>query len=92
MGQAIEITRTEYSASDLRAIAARQREGAQVRRLLALALVLEGATRTDAANQSGMDRRTRRALGSSLQRGGHRGPEIGPWSRPTAGSDRRSNG
>jgi transposase len=60
MGQPIEITRTEHSASDLRAAAARSRDGGQVRRLLALALVLEGASRTDAAERSGMDRQTLR--------------------------------
>jgi len=60
MGQPIEITRTEHSASDLRAIAGKKREGAQVRRLLALARVLEGASRSEAAKQSGMDRQTLR--------------------------------
>jgi transposase len=60
MGQPVEITRTEHSASDLRAIAAKSRDGAQVRRLLALALVLEGTSRTEAAERSGMDRQTLR--------------------------------
>jgi transposase len=60
MGQPVEITRTEHSASDLRAIAAKSRDGAQVRRLFALALVLEGASRTEAAERSGMDRQTLR--------------------------------
>ena len=60
MGQPVEITRTEHSASDLRAIAAKTRDGAQVRRLLALALVLQGVSRTEAAERSGMDRQTLR--------------------------------
>jgi hypothetical protein len=60
MGQPIEITRTEHSASDLRAIAAKCRDGARVRRLLALALVLEGVSRTEAAERSGMERQTPR--------------------------------
>jgi transposase len=60
MGQPVEITRTEHSASDLRAIAAKSRDGAQVRRLFALALVLEGTSRTEAAERSGMDRQTLR--------------------------------
>jgi transposase len=60
MGRAIEITRTEHSASDLRAIAARVRDGGQVRRLLALALVKEGSSRTEAALRCGMDRQTLR--------------------------------
>jgi len=60
MGQPIEITRTEHSASDLRAAAAKSRDGGQVRRLLALALVLEGVSRSEAAERSGMDRQTLR--------------------------------
>ena len=58
MGQPIGITRTEHSASDLRAAAARSRDGGQVRRLLALALVMEGTARVEAAKQNGMDRQT----------------------------------
>src|ERR1700676_3927054 len=60
MGQPIEITRTEHSASELRAAAAKSRDGGHVRRLLALALVLEGASRTEAAERSGMERQTPR--------------------------------
>jgi putative transposase len=60
MGQPIEITRDEHSAVDLRAIAGKSRDGAQVRRLFALALVLEGHSRTEAAERSGMDRQTLR--------------------------------
>jgi transposase len=58
MGKAIPISRTEHSAADLRESAARSKDGAQVRRLLALALILEGRSRADAAAQSGMDRQT----------------------------------
>ena len=54
MGQPIEITRTELSASALRAIAGKTADGAMVRRLLAIALVLEGHSRTEAASQNGM--------------------------------------
>lgn len=60
MGQPIEITRTEQTPAALRAIAAKSRDGAQVRRLLAIALILEGKSRTEAAAQSGMDRQTLR--------------------------------
>ena len=60
MGKAIEITRTEFSAAELRGLAAGTRDGAVVRRLLALALVLEGCTRTEAALLNGMDRQTLR--------------------------------
>lgn len=60
MGQPIEITRTELSASALRALAGKTNDGATVRRLLAIALVLEGRCRDEAALQNGMTRQTLR--------------------------------
>jgi transposase len=54
----VTITRDEHTASDLRRVAGKSRDGAQVRRLLALAMVLEGRSRTEAAVQNGMDRQT----------------------------------
>jgi transposase len=60
MGAALTITRQEHSAAELRMIAGKCSDGAQVRRLLALALVLEGRSRTEAAHQNGMDRQTLR--------------------------------
>jgi len=60
MGQAITLTRLDYSASDLRRLMSKEKDGAVVRRLLALALILEGKTRTEAAEQSGMERQTLR--------------------------------
>jgi len=60
MGAALAITRTDHTAADLRAIAGKSHDGAQVRRLLALAQVLEGRARTQAAAQNGMDRQTLR--------------------------------
>jgi transposase len=60
MGQPIEITRTEDSAEGLRALAAKADEGAVVRRLLAIALVLEGSSREEAASRNAMTRQTLR--------------------------------
>lgn len=60
MGQAIAITRWERTAEQLRDCASKSGDGAQVRRLLAVALLLEGRSRTEAAEQSGMDRQTLR--------------------------------
>jgi transposase len=60
MGKAIEITRDEHSASALRELAARTRDGAVVRRLLGISLILEGHPREEAARLSGMDRQTLR--------------------------------
>jgi len=60
MGAAVKITRTDYSAAGLRGLAAKSNDAAQVRRLLALALILEGQPRREAAEQAGMDRQTLR--------------------------------
>jgi len=57
---AISITRTDHTACELRAQASRARDGASARRMLALALVLEGKPRTEAAMSCGMDRQTLR--------------------------------
>jgi putative transposase len=60
MGQSVEVTRMEHSASELRALAVKIADGAVVRRLLALALVLEGHSRETAATANGMTRQTLR--------------------------------
>jgi transposase len=60
MGKPLAITRTEHSADDLRVFASKSRDGARVRRLLALAHVLDGVSRAEAAERSGMDRQTLR--------------------------------
>ena len=57
---AVEITRADYTAGELRALSARCADGAQVRRILAIAMVLEGRSRTEAAELNGMDRQTLR--------------------------------
>jgi len=58
MGLKVEITRLDHTASELRALAAKCVDGAQVRRILALAMVLEGRPRQEAAVLNGMDRQT----------------------------------
>lgn len=60
MPPAVMVTRTEYTATDLRREAGRTRDGNAARRMLAIALVLEGASRDDAARTCGMDRQTLR--------------------------------
>ena len=59
-GRPVEITRTELSAADLRRAAARSRDADAARRMLAIALVLEGKSRKEAAESCGMDRQTLR--------------------------------
>lgn len=54
----IAITRGDFRAEELRREARRSRDANQSRRLLALALILEGASRTEAARLAGMDRQT----------------------------------
>ena len=54
----INITRTDFSGEELRRKASRSRDANQARRLLALASILEGASRSKAARLSGMDRQT----------------------------------
>jgi transposase len=59
-GRPVEITRTELSAPELRRTAARSRDADAARRMLAIALVLEGKSRQEAAESCGMDRQTLR--------------------------------
>ena len=56
----IAITRLGMSAQELRRRAARLKDARAARRLLAIALVLEGSDRTRAAEACGMDRQTLR--------------------------------
>jgi len=70
MGVAVEITRGQYSADELREFAVKSRDTAVARRLLAVAVVLEEASRSDAARQAGMDLQT-------LRDWAHRPNEVG---------------
>jgi transposase len=57
---AIAITRTDYTAAELRRQAANCHDGDAARRMLALALVLDGRSRGEAAKLCGMERQTLR--------------------------------
>ena len=63
--------RTDFTAGELRRLAATTRHANQSRRLLSLAAVLEGMNRADAARIGGMDRQT-------LRDWVHRFNELGP--------------
>jgi transposase len=52
--------RTDYSAAELRRLAASSKDANRSRRLLSLAAVLDGMNREDAARIGGMDRQTLR--------------------------------
>ena len=56
----VAITRKELGAAELRREAGRCRDARAARRMLALALVLEGGSRAEAARAAGMDRQTLR--------------------------------
>ena len=56
----VKIARTDFSAADLRRKAGRVRDASQSRRPLAMASILDGASRSDAARNAGMDRQTLR--------------------------------
>ena len=60
MSGAIAITRLGLTASEVRSAAARSRDARAARRMLAIALVLEGTDRRAAAETCGMDRQTLR--------------------------------
>lgn len=92
MGAAVQITRHALDAAGLRREAVRTRAGAASRRMLALALVLAGTSRTDAARIAGMDRRTLRdgvhrynAQGLSNKQG-----EVGP--KPLLSAEQEATG
>ena len=59
MGQALAV-RTDFTAGEVRRLAKRAKDAGQARRLLAIAAVLEGASRAEAAKIGGMDRQTLR--------------------------------
>jgi transposase len=72
--------RTDYSAAELRRLAAATRDANQSRRLLSLAAVLDGMNRTEAARIGGMDRQT---LRDWVHRFNARGPDglLDGWSK-----------
>lgn len=60
MAALIKITRDELDGADLRRAARHAPSVAAARRMLALALVMEGTARTESAQAAGMDRQTLR--------------------------------
>ena len=85
---AVEITRQDLSAGELRQAAVQSRDANAARRMLAIALVLEGSSRTDAAESCGMDRQTLRDWVHRYNVEGIAGlgsrPAPGPMSRLSA--------
>jgi transposase len=87
MGAAISL-RQDFGASELRRLAGKAKDAAQARRLLALAAVLEGMKRTEAARIGGMDRQTLRDWAHRFNQHGPDGLiDIKPPGRPPRLSD-----
>jgi transposase len=76
----VAITRRELSAGELRREARRCRDAPASRRMLALALVLEGSSREEAARHAGMDRQTLRDWVHRYNAGGLAGLRDRPRS------------
>lgn len=77
--------RDDYSARDVRRLAARSKDANCSRRLLAIAAIYDGMNRGEAARIGGMDRQT-------LRDWVHRFNADGPMVWPTAGQTGRSRG
>ena len=79
MASAVSL-REDYSASELRRLAAPTKNANQSRRLLSLAAVVDGMNRTEAARIGGMDRQT---LRDWVHRFNAQGPEglLDGWSK-----------
>ena len=86
MGHAIPV-RTDYTAGEVRRLAQRAKDAAQTRRLLAIAAVLDGASREEAATIGGMDRQT---LRDWVIRFNEQGPD-GLINIPSPGVPRKLN-
>lgn len=82
MGAAVGL-RQDFGASELRRLAGKAKDAAQARRLLALAAVLDGMKRTEAARIGGMDRQTLRDWAHRFNQHGPDGLiDIKPPGRP----------
>ena len=91
MSQAIPV-RTNYTAGEVRRFAQRAKDAAQARRLLAIAAVLDGASREEAATIGGMDRQTLRGLGDPVQRAGTGRSHQYPFSGSAAQAQLQAQG
>ena len=86
MGQALAV-RSDLTSKAVRRLAQRARNAAQARRLLAIAAVLDGASREEAAKAGGMDRQT---LRDWVIRFNEEGPE-GLINKPSPGAPGKLN-
>jgi putative transposase len=89
MASAVSL-REDYSAAELRRLAAATKNANQSRRLLSLAAVVDGMNRTQAARIGGMDRQT---LRDWVHRFNAQGPEglLDGWSKGPEHASRQSS-
>ncbi len=89
MGGAVRL-RQDFGADELRRFAAKAKDGAQARRLLALAAVHDGMNRSEAARIGGMDRQTLRDWVHRFNEYGPKGLiDIKPPGRPSKLSEKQ---
>src|SRR2546430_10885388 len=86
MGAAVAITRLDLTASELRKASSGEKNSGAARRILALALVLDGVDRKTAAETCGMDRQTLRDWGHRYNAAGLAG--LRNRKSPGPGSER----
>ena len=86
MPKAVTIIRADLTATGLRQAAAGSDDANAARRMLGLALVLEGYTRGEAAKLCGMDRQTLRDWVIRYNAEGVAGCPIAPLPVPNHGS------
>src|SRR5665647_1655825 len=88
MGAAVSITRLDVTAAALRMAAGREKDGSAARRMLAIAMILDGTDRKTAAETCGMDRQTLRdwvhRYNAEGMRGLHDRKTPGPEPKLTA--------
>jgi transposase len=92
MGTAFAITRLDLTASGLREAATEAKDVAAARRMLCLAMVLDGADRTSVAETWGMDRQTLRDWAHRYNAEGLPGlyDRKGPGARPKLTAEQRA--
>jgi hypothetical protein len=91
MGQAIAV-RTDYTAGEVRRFAQRAKDAAQARRLLAIAAVLDGASREEAATIGWHGSSDAAGLGDPVQRAGSGRSHQYPFSGSAAQAQRQARG
>jgi len=87
MGKAIEITRSDHSAVGLRELAAKTQDGAVMRRLLGMALLLDGQPRGEAATATGIGRQILCDWAHRYNAAGVAGLMTGTRSAPSTGAE-----